>query len=268
MNAEELENIFSHLQQIFEVNISYPFREKNVAAISASEISNEISIKQRRWKNYKIRVGHNTIDLNEENLHKFLELRPYLNALMREFENERILCQENFFKLLSLCCKAVESNHKNLDLSSILLGLLNSPCPCAPHYFILQSALHFNRLLRKWILVYHDTRMLSETIRSETYANHWPHEFINIETLAMCGFYYKGPYDCVKCAFCKTTFQQWKPSDIPIDEHLKYAPQCPLLNSHTPCRNISENSSIKFNKLLLKKRLLSFNSCEDCYNYD
>ena len=51
------------------------------------------------------------------------------------------------------------------------------------------------------------------------------------DELAAAGFYYQGPSDRVTCYCCKVRLLNWKPTDVPIDEHMRYSPNCPLVNS-------------------------------------
>ena len=54
---------------------------------------------------------------------------------------------------------------------------------------------------------------------------------INVDTreLAKAGFYYIGPGDRVRCAFCKVNLHNWKEGDDVYEEHDKYAPACPFM---------------------------------------
>lgn len=258
MNVDELEKLFSILQHIFEINISHPSKEMNVAATIANREMKAISIIEQRFKKYKIHIGYNIIHINEYNLLKLLKRRVYFTALVQQYESERVLYEKKFLQLLSLCCKHIESidyderGIKKLNLSSMLMEVWKLPCSCAPKSMIIETATHFFGLLKRWIPLYRKTQLLSESARVETFKKHWHHKFIDGKELAMFGFYYIGPLDKVKCIFCNITLHKWTPNDKPLDEHLKYAPYCPLMNVNIPCRNISE-SSTNINKLLMKK---------------
>lgn len=69
---------------------------------------------------------------------------------------------------------------------------------------------------------------------------YWPHSFINPAKLAKTGFYYIGPYDQVQCYFCKVAVWQWEIGDDEVEDHLKWAPCCPLLR-----RRITTNVPIQ-----------------------
>jgi len=46
--------------------------------------------------------------------------------------------------------------------------------------------------------------------------------------------YYTGDRDKVKCFFCQVEIMSWEPEEDPIEEHLRWSPDCPLLNGqHT-----------------------------------
>lgn len=59
--------------------------------------------------------------------------------------------------------------------------------------------------------------------------NGWPLEFISPEQLATAGFYYLNIADQVKCAFCGGIIGQWEADDIPLLEHRKFFPDCPIV---------------------------------------
>lgn len=59
---------------------------------------------------------------------------------------------------------------------------------------------------------------------------YWKFEATNKNLLAQIGFYYIGPEDLVKCYFCKVEIGTWQPEDNPVEEHLKWSPNCPLLH--------------------------------------
>jgi len=44
--------------------------------------------------------------------------------------------------------------------------------------------------------------------------------------LAEAGFYYIGPKDRVKCAYCEGKLRKWLKDDIPFKEHEKHFPDC------------------------------------------
>lgn len=96
--------------------------------------------------------------------------------------------------------------------------------------------------------------MLNEEMKCEynrlaTFNSDWPHTFITPRILAKIGFFYIGPYDRVKCNFCRIYIENWEINDVEISEHIKWSPYCPLLNqdktSNIPIEPVSE-----LNKLL------------------
>lgn len=258
MNAAELEKLFAMLEQIFQVNISHPSDEKNIAITIADQNLNAISIAEQRFKKYKIRVGYNILHINEDNLLKLLKQRLYFTTLVQQYECEQQMYEKKFLQLLFICCKRLDNidfdqrGVKELNVSTILMDIWKQPCSCAPKSLIIETVTHFFPLLKKWIPIYRKIQLLSETMRSETFKKRWPHKFIDGKELAKFGFYYIGPLDQVKCIFCSTILHKWTPTDMPLEEHLKYAPHCPLMNENIPCRNISEPST-NMKQLLSKK---------------
>lgn len=57
----------------------------------------------------------------------------------------------------------------------------------------------------------------------------WPHKFISPSILAKSGLYFIGPYDRVKCHFCKVVIVDWEENDDAIEEHKKWSPCCAFL---------------------------------------
>jgi baculoviral IAP repeat-containing protein 7/8 len=116
--------------------------------------------------------------------------------------------------------------------------------------------------------------------------NNWQNNFISHERLALFGFYFYKKPDYVRCKFCKVTLSNFEPNDDPLDEHLKFSRNCPLIlrreNANIPIdkdelnavlprvsydecpsddekEDVSENSSIKFPEFLLENtRLQTF----------
>lgn len=55
----------------------------------------------------------------------------------------------------------------------------------------------------------------------------WPLELdATPDRLVNAGFYYIGPQDRVKCAFCYGKLKRWQPHELPIEEHSKHFPEC------------------------------------------
>ena len=51
------------------------------------------------------------------------------------------------------------------------------------------------------------------------------------ERLVNAGFYYIGPHDRVKCAFCYRKPKRWQPHELPIVEHSKHFPECSFVQN-------------------------------------
>lgn len=61
----------------------------------------------------------------------------------------------------------------------------------------------------------------------------WPLDFIDKRVLAQTGMIYTGDGDKVKCYFCDVEIGRWEPIDHPVQEHMKWSPNCPLLRRRT-----------------------------------
>ena len=65
-----------------------------------------------------------------------------------------------------------------------------------------------------------------EHVRIQTFTN-WPHSIsVPPNDLAEAGFYFTGNKDVVQCFCCSVVVEQWDLCDIPVEEHLKYSPEC------------------------------------------
>lgn len=77
----------------------------------------------------------------------------------------------------------------------------------------------------------------------------WPLYFhitdkIHVHDLAQFGFYYTGPNDRVKCAFCSGTLCDWTvTSDGAYEAHKQAFPECPLIVNIDKCENIPYSPS-------------------------
>lgn len=73
------------------------------------------------------------------------------------------------------------------------------------------------------------TDMCCEELRVKTFDERWPHTFLEPRILAKTGFYFIGPYDQLKCYFCKVEVGRWENGDNEVTEHIRWSPNCPLL---------------------------------------
>ena len=82
-----------------------------------------------------------------------------------------------------------------------------------------------------------------ESARLQTFAT-WPKEHIMpARHLAAAGFVFVGNCDNVRCAFCGGFLHDWEPTDIPIEIHRTFFPNCPFIQywegrvPHLDCRH-------------------------------
>lgn len=75
-----------------------------------------------------------------------------------------------------------------------------------------------------------DLRILENRLR--TFENSgWPLSWLRPQDLAQAGFFYFNIGDQVKCAFCGGIIGQWEENDLPLHEHRKFFPDCPVIRS-------------------------------------
>lgn len=120
----------------------------------------------------------------------------------------------------------VETRSKHVQ--EIILKCISQPCDCIPKLFVIETLMNFESWFIYCIKIFFETIMFDELRRWKTFEGFWYHKFIEPEALAKTGFYYIGPRDRVKCAFCRVIVDQWEPSDS-IDAHYYLSKNCPLL---------------------------------------
>uniref|UniRef100_A0A1L8EIW0 Putative death-associated inhibitor of apoptosis 1 n=2 Tax=Haematobia irritans TaxID=7368 RepID=A0A1L8EIW0_HAEIR len=87
-----------------------------------------------------------------------------------------------------------------------------------------------------------DDRFHREDERLKTFEN-WPLEFLDRNELARSGMFYMGESDKTKCYFCEVEIGRWEPNDVPVPEHLRFSPNCPLLRRRTT-NNVPINAEL------------------------
>ena len=76
------------------------------------------------------------------------------------------------------------------------------------------------------IIKVQDVQMKDFNVRLKSFLK-WPQCFsINGSQLAGAGFYFVGPGDRVKCAYCQKKVKHWEQDDDPMSEHQRISPDC------------------------------------------
>lgn len=88
------------------------------------------------------------------------------------------------------------------------------------------------------------TSLNKEKKRLSTFSN-WTLVTTDKRLLAQIGFYYIGPTDLVKCYFCNVEIGMWQPEDNPVDEHLRWSPNCPLLHGRETANEPIDAEALK-----------------------
>lgn len=108
-----------------------------------------------------------------------------------------------------------------------------------------------------------------EESRLNTFNNDWPHAYISPQILAETGLYFIGPYDQVKCNFCKVEISCWEIGDDVLNEHMSWSTNCPLLRgqktSNIPIKkdlnfkqSSLQNDSAMNNKVRIDRRINAY----------
>uniref|UniRef100_A0A336KCF4 CSON007021 protein n=1 Tax=Culicoides sonorensis TaxID=179676 RepID=A0A336KCF4_CULSO len=90
-----------------------------------------------------------------------------------------------------------------------------------------------------------------ENQRLLTFAD-WNQPKLDKTLMSQIGFYFIGPTDLVKCHFCKVEIGMWQSEDNPVEEHLRWSPNCPLLNGR-------ETNNVPIDAEAIKRLLFSLN---------
>ena len=73
--------------------------------------------------------------------------------------------------------------------------------------------------------------MKNEANRLASFEGHWPESApVQPIELARVGFYFIGPNDNVKCAYCGGGLFNWVPGDIAVGGHAWYYPECTFVH--------------------------------------
>lgn len=72
----------------------------------------------------------------------------------------------------------------------------------------------------------------------------YSNEFVKAEDLALFGFYFYKRPDTVKCAYCGVLIEDFEDGDEALGGHLKFSPNCPLLEKKRATRNIPLDENI------------------------
>jgi hypothetical protein len=75
----------------------------------------------------------------------------------------------------------------------------------------------------------------------------------NIKFFVMAGFYYIGPFDKVKCAWCNGMLYNWEEGDIPSKEHIKHFPKCEYYVLGKDQSSVQKDFYMEFQTLPLPK---------------
>lgn len=73
-----------------------------------------------------------------------------------------------------------------------------------------------------------DEQLRFERERLKTFKT-WPLQWLDKTILAKTGMFYLGDGDKTQCYFCEVIIGKWELEDDPIQEHLRWSPNCPLL---------------------------------------
>ena len=60
----------------------------------------------------------------------------------------------------------------------------------------------------------------------------WPHVTPTSRDMAKAGFFMIGDDDTVGCMYCSTKFKDWQSDDIPLSEHKRLSPTCPIFGQN------------------------------------
>ncbi|XP_046551212.1 E3 ubiquitin-protein ligase XIAP-like [Haliotis rubra] len=83
-----------------------------------------------------------------------------------------------------------------------------------------------------------------ESNRLKTFEGKWPAQTpVTPKALARDGFYYIGPGDRVRCAFCTGVLKLWDKGDVVSEEHKKHFPHCVVHRVRAAGAQVAPDSS-------------------------
>lgn len=96
-----------------------------------------------------------------------------------------------------------------------------------------------------------------ESDRVKTFYDlNWKCKHVQVEELGRLGFYFFARPDKVKCIFCHVVLHDFEEGDNILEQHMKFAPNCPLLR-----RRKTSNVAIDFKEL---EKVLPAASYDEC----
>lgn len=246
--ASEVKELFAQIHEIFDVkqsNLDSAATSYTIGTLSRR--LGKVRVELAECKRYKVSVKDRYILMTEDALKQLLKNRLYIDTLMIEYGVNTDLYENSVFKLLHICCQYIrdstdENNEstctlsfgsgylsEKFDLNDILIELMTSTsCDCFSSSFIMETKLHFERMITFWIGRYYETLLLSETVRLDSFKNKWSSQIVTANTLAKNGFFYVGPSDRVQCVFCKVILSKWELGDTVEGEHKRIIPFCSM----------------------------------------
>lgn len=241
MNRKYLDK-FMDILNTHENQILQPWSSRPLDAM------HKLSIRQSEPRILEICMHGWGMNVDEDSLKTLSRMRMHIKRLICSLEQQSKYCENVFFKLLShfYYGKTVKEA-RDLTESSykqhFFEELINFHCECLNKTFIMEIALQFEQWFGVCVNYYINTLMLNESARLQTFlCDDWPHqkEYISIENLAKCGFYFIGSLDNTQCAFCDLVLYKWELHDNIILDHFKHKPRCPFLCSHKRTLNVSD----------------------------
>ncbi|KAL5010123.1 hypothetical protein ScPMuIL_012428 [Solemya velum] len=99
----------------------------------------------------------------------------------------------------------------------------------------------------------------AEGTRLQSYRN-WPdYAKQKPPQLAAAGFFYTGHIDNVKCFHCGVSLRNWEQADIPLDEHIRWFPECSFaLETRKSERTVKAFELIKNNGVINRVLRMGF----------
>lgn len=141
------------LHHHFSTNSIYP----EISMMSNNETM--VQLIRFQQKTFKLRVGVESITINEEVLYNLYISKSYINMYILMLDYERKQYESQFFKLLNHFCytKSLSEVRKmthSIQLQAFFDDILNSHCDCIDKIFILEIATNFTPWFKKCVQIF------------------------------------------------------------------------------------------------------------------
>lgn len=242
LNHKDLNSLLSFLDD-------YENYFSNTFSIKQTAIQYNLYLREIHARIFEIGVHGFTIDIDENSLKTLCRMKSHIQRSILSLEMIAKDCEKTLFTLLNhfyygkTVQESMSLSEINYCIQAFFNEIIHFHCDCLDITFVLEFALHFEKLFAECVPIFVNILLLNESVRLQTYTSkYWPHakEYIDVGKMAKSGLFYNGSTDSVQCIFCDLVLHKWKPKDDPIIDHYRFKPTCRFLKNFANTLNVSD----------------------------